>query len=76
MAYPQHLLTAIALAAAGGAAAAQQPARPSAEQQLSDVSVSAERNRRFKSSSVQVGGFRDQDPLDVSLTAPQVQLAG
>jgi iron complex outermembrane receptor protein len=36
--------------------------------QLQEVRVSAERSRSFTSKTVQVGAFRDQDPLDVPLT--------
>lgn len=54
------LLTAPALAQAP---AAEEPAT-----QLQEVRVSAERSRSFTSKAVQVGAFRDQDPLDVPLT--------
>ena len=44
------------------------PAVEEAATELQEVRVTAERSRSFTSKTVQVGAFRDQDPLDVPLT--------
>lgn len=64
---PRLSLLTLALAAAplGSAWAQQASSSPSL---LDMVVVSGERQKSFSSSSVQVGAFRDQDPLDVPLT--------
>ncbi len=58
---------AAALALAGGPAALAQTA--SASGLLDEVTVTGERQGSFGSNTVQVGTFRDQNPLDVPLTS-------
>ena len=48
---------------------------PADEKELSTVTVSAERSGSFKSSSVQVGTFRDMAPIDVPQTSNVVTRA-
>ncbi len=43
-------------------------AQSSPERSLSEVTVTGDSSRSFSSRNVQVGAFRDQDPLDVPLT--------
>lgn len=66
---PAPSLVALACCAAAlglpGLAQAQQPP---AEKTLEEVTVSGRRGPSFTSRTVQVGTFRDQDPLDVPLT--------
>ncbi|AEG93523.1 TonB-dependent siderophore receptor [Ramlibacter tataouinensis] len=57
---------ALLLIASCGTALAQTTAAP--ERSLGEVRVTGDSQRSFSSRNVQVGAFRDQDPLDVPLT--------
>lgn len=63
---PTVLACAIAVASLGIAADAAAQADPA--RSLGEVRVTGDASRSFSSRNVQVGAFRDQDPLDVPLT--------
>lgn len=56
------------LALAGMGLAASTVAQTGSRGTLAEVQVSGEASRSYSSKSVQVGSFRDQDPLDIPLT--------
>lgn len=65
----RFVLRAVAIAAAAAAVAPSLVhAQVAEDRTLPAVTVSGEQSRSFSSRSVQVGAFRDQDPLDVPLT--------
>lgn len=66
---PTMLASALALAFSANPASAQTAARAQSETELETVTVIGERTGSFKSSSVQVGTFRDMAPIDVPQTS-------
>lgn len=65
---PTAIACAIAIAAAVLAITTNAAAQADADRTLSTVTVTGDATRSFSSRDVQVGAFRDQDPLDVPLT--------
>ena len=68
MRQPNFPLSSLALAAATFAFSHSAVAQDGSSRTLSEVRVTGEATGSFSSRNVQVGAFRDQDPLDVPLT--------